>query len=213
MSKKLICLVFFVLVIVMASDVSAALIGYWKLDENNGLSTVDLSGYGNDGILIGATWTAGKTGSALDFDGVDDYVLCAERIGTGPGTYPEVLMPETFTVSCWTKLDNFAYFSSFIGNGMDTGDNECGFFLYNWGWVGENEQDFGLAIRTEGGMNYVETPNIYQTNTWYHLAATYDGTNVRIYVNGSLVDQRCKRQLPGKIRYRCVVGSGLRFVD
>jgi len=157
------------------------------LDENNGLSTVDSSGYGNDGILIGATWTAGKSGSALYFDGADDYVLCAERIGTGPGTYPEVLMPETFTVSCWTKLDNFAYFSSFVGNGMDTGDNECGFFLYNWGWVGENEQDFGLAIRTESGMNYVETPNIYQTNTWYHLAATYDGTNVRIYVNGALV--------------------------
>jgi len=98
-----------------------------------------------------------------------------------------MLMPETFTVSCWTKLDNFAYFSSFVGNGMDTGDNECGFFLYNWGWVGENEQDFGLAIRTESGMNYVETPNIYQTNTWYHLAATYDGTNVSIYVNGALV--------------------------
>jgi hypothetical protein len=96
-------------------------------------------------------------------------------------------MPETFTVSCWTKLDNFAYFSSFVGNGIDTGDDECGFFLYNWGWVGENEQDFGLAIRTESGMNYVETPNIYQTNTWYHLAATYDGTNVSIYVNGALV--------------------------
>ena len=187
MSKKLIYLVSFVLVIIMARDASAALIGYWKLDENNGLSTVDSSGYGNDGILIGATWTAGKSGSALDFDGIDDYILCAERIGTEPGTYPEVLMPEIFTVSCWTKLENFAYFSSFVGNGIDTGDDECGFFLYNWGWVGENEQDFGLAIRTESGMNYVETPNIYQTNTWYHLAATYDGTNVRIYVNGALV--------------------------
>jgi hypothetical protein len=171
----------------MAHDASAELIGYWKLDENNGLSTVDSSGYGNAGELIGATWSGGKSGSALDFDGVDDYVLCAERIGTGPGTYPEVLMPEIFTVSCWTKLNNFAYFSSFVGNGIDTGDDECGFFLYNWGWVGENEQDFGLAIRTETGMNYVETPNIYQTNTWYHLAATYDGTNVRIYVNGALV--------------------------
>jgi len=187
MYKKLTYLVSFILVIFMISDTSATLIGHWKLDENNGLTTIDSSGYGNDGMLIGATWTAGKSGSALDFDGVDDYVLCAERVGTGPGTYPEVLMPETFTVSCWTKLDNFAYFSSFVGNGIDTGDDECGFFLYNWGWVGENEQDFGLAIRTEGGMNYVETPNIYQPNIWYHLAATYDGTNVRIYLNGTLV--------------------------
>jgi hypothetical protein len=187
MSKNSIRLVSFILIIVIVSDASAALIGYWKLDENDGLSTIDSSGFGNDGKLIGAIWTGGKSGSALEFDGIDDYVLCAERIGTGPGTYPEILMPEKFTVSCWTKLDNFAYFSSFVGNGMDTGDNECGFFLYNWGWVGENEQDFGLAIRTESGMNYVETPNIYQTNTWYHLAATYDGTDVRIYVNGALV--------------------------
>lgn len=97
-----------------------------------------------------------------------------------------VEMPATFTVACWTKLDNFAFFSSFVGNGMDTGDDECGFFLYNYGWVDESGKDFGLAIRTETGMNHVETPNIYETNTWYHLAATYDGTNVIIYVNGSL---------------------------
>ena len=187
MSKKLILLVSIVLFIIMAGDATASLIGYWKLDENDGSSTADSSGYGNDGILIGAMWTGGKSGPALYFDGVDDYVLCAERIGIGPGTYPDVLMPEIFTVSCWTKLDNFAYFSSFIGNGIDTGDDECGFFLYNWGWEGENEQDFGLAIRTENGMNYVETPNIYQTNTWYHLAATYDGTSVKIYINGALV--------------------------
>jgi hypothetical protein len=146
----------------------------------------DSSGNGHDGTVIGAEWAGGILGSALDFDGVDDYVLCAERTGNGPGIYPEQLMPQTFTVACWTKLDNFAYFSSFVGNGIDTGGDECGFFLYNWGWVDENEQDFGLAIRTETGMSYVETPNIYQANTWYHLAATYDGADVRIYVDGSL---------------------------
>jgi hypothetical protein len=91
------------------------------------------------------------------------------------------------TVACWTKLDNFAYFSSFVGNGIDTGEDECGFFLYNFGWVDDNEKDFGLAIRTEAGMNYVETPNIYEKDTWYHVAATYDGKNVNLYVNGVLV--------------------------
>jgi hypothetical protein len=187
LSSKLIYLIAFLFVTAAVSEASADLLGYWKLDENNGTSTADSSGYGNDGIINGAIWTSGKSGSALAFDGVDDYVLCAERTGTGPGTYPQELMPEKFTVSCWTKLDNFAYFSSFVGNGIDTGDDECGFFLYNWGWEGENERDFGLAIRTENAMSYVETPNIYETNTWYHLAATYDGTYVNIYVNGSLV--------------------------
>ena len=167
------------------AQVDPDLIGWWRLDEGKGNTAADLSPYGNYGTFVGSPkWVAGKIGSALEFDGVDDYVRCAERVGTGPGTYPAELMPATFTVACWTKLHQFAYFSSFVGNGLDTGDDECGFFLYNWGWVDDNEKDFGLAIRTETAMNYVETPNIYQTDTWYHIAATYDGTNVNIYVNG-----------------------------
>jgi len=173
----------------LAAEISDGLIGYWPLDEGSGTTTADMApaGYHHDGTLVGgAAWTSGYFGSALNFDGVDDYVLCAERDGTEPGTYPQELMPQTFTISCWTKLDTFVYFSSSVGNGMDTGSDECGFFLYNYGWVGDNGQDFGLAIRTETEMSYVETPNIYQTNTWYHLAATYDGTNACVYVNGSL---------------------------
>jgi hypothetical protein len=174
----------------VSADITDGLIGYWPLDENTGFTTADLSeaGYGFDGTLVGGpVWTGGQFGSALSFDGADDYVLCAVRDGAGPGTYPEELMPETFSVSCWTKLGNFAYFSSFVGNGMDTGADECGFFLYNWGWVDENEQDFGLAIRTETAMSYLETANIYLTDTWYHLAATYDGANASIYIDGVLV--------------------------
>ena len=166
------------------------LIGNWKLDEGTGLIAQDSSGRGNHGTLYdGPTWTAGQPGfgSAVSFDGLDDYVYCAERSGSGPGTYPAVLMPSTFTVSCWVKLDNFAYFTGLVCNGEDTGSDECGFFLYNWGWEGENGQDFGLSIRTEAGeMVYVETPNIYETDTWYHVAATYDGTNVSVYVDGAL---------------------------
>jgi len=164
------------------------LIGWWKLDEGLGTTAADSSGKGHDGRFVGEPlWTDGFSGSALEFDGVDDYVLCAERSGTRPGVYPKELMPSGgFTVACWVKLHKFAYFSSFVGNGLDTGDDECGFFLYNFGWSGENGRDFGLAIRTETGMQYVETPNIYEAGTWYHLAATYDGQSVTIYVNGSV---------------------------
>jgi hypothetical protein len=145
-----------VLVPVGAAQVDPDLLGWWRLDEGKGTTTADLSRYGNPGTLIGGPkWVTGKLGGGLEFDGTNDYVRCAERVGTRPGTYPAELMPATFTVACWTKLDNFAYFSSFVGNGLDTGDDECGFFLYNYGWIDENEKDFGLAIRTETGMTYV----------------------------------------------------------
>ena len=176
----------------------ANLIGWWKFDEGMGLSTEDSSTYNNDGTIVDASWIIGgypgdPCNSAIAFNGdgsgTFDKVVCAERDGTEPGTYPAELMPDTFTIACWTKLDSFEYFSCFVTNGMDTGGDECGFFLYNWGWVGEESgQDFGFSIMTETAteMQYVETPSIYETGTWYHLAATYDGQYVSIYVDGNL---------------------------
>lgn len=177
---------------ISAAPVNSPPVGWWKLDEGTGVSAADSSVNNNDGNLVssnpGAMWVSGHTGQvgdyALHFNGSSEYVRCAERTGSGPGTYPAELMPSNFTVSCWLNLDSFEYFSSFVGNGIDSGADECGFFLYNYGWVGDNGQDFGLAIRTESGMSYVETPSIYNTGTWYHLAATYDGQYVKIYVDG-----------------------------
>ena len=97
-------------------------------------------------------------------------------------------MPDTFTIACWVKMDQFEYFGTFVSNGHDS-DDECGWYIYNYGWIGENGQDFGLGIRTETGpaMYYLETESIYETNTWYHLAATYDDANTAsIYVDGLL---------------------------
>ena len=45
-------------------------------DEGSGTIAKDESGYGNDGIIHGATWTTGISGKALSFDGIDDYIDC-----------------------------------------------------------------------------------------------------------------------------------------
>jgi type II secretory pathway pseudopilin PulG len=51
------------------------LVGYWSFDEASGTIAYDRSGYNNNGTLInGPVWTTGKVGSALSFDGVNDYV-------------------------------------------------------------------------------------------------------------------------------------------
>ncbi len=182
---------------IAAEPCEANLIGWWKLDEGSGTIAVDSSIYNNDGNIIEATWTTGYPNdpcdSALDFAGdgavTFDHVLCAERVNDVPGIYPAELMPNKFTVTCWTRLDSFSYFSSFVGNGMDTGADECGFFFYNYGWNYPADpwvENFGLAIRTEAGMYYVETPDVYKTKTWYHLAATYDGNYASVYVDGLL---------------------------
>ncbi|MFQ6120757.1 MAG: hypothetical protein ACE5KE_12850 [Methanosarcinales archaeon] len=49
-------------------------VAYWTFDEGSGNIAHDISGNGNDGSVYGASWTSGKVGKALDFDGSNDYV-------------------------------------------------------------------------------------------------------------------------------------------
>src|SRR3989344_3676813 len=54
---------------------TSGLVGYWTFDEGTGATASDSSGNNNTGTLTnGPTWTTGKIGQALSFDGVDDYV-------------------------------------------------------------------------------------------------------------------------------------------
>jgi prepilin-type N-terminal cleavage/methylation domain-containing protein len=77
-------------------------VGIWNFDEGSGTTVSDLSGYGNDGAIYGATWrcaeddsdyTPSGQGCALEFDGSNDYI----EISNLPTTYEEV------TISSWVK--------------------------------------------------------------------------------------------------------------
>ena len=74
MSKKLIYLVSFVLVLslTLISTANAELVGWWKFDEGSGTTAYDFSGNGNDGTLENAGamgWEGGMNGMALRFEG------------------------------------------------------------------------------------------------------------------------------------------------
>ncbi len=191
MSKKLFLLTYFVLVlglssVVQADPCDANLVGWWMFDEGDGNTVADSSAYSNTGVAINPTptWTEGSPidpcNSGMDFDGVSDYVVCAERDGNNPGTYPAELMPEKFTISCWTKLDAFNYYGGFVSNGHEGA--EVGFFLQGGG----NGNNFGISMGTVTGWWDVETGTDYDTDLWYHLAATYDGQSASVYVDGEL---------------------------
>ncbi|MHC4494231.1 MAG: hypothetical protein ACYSYM_00240 [Planctomycetota bacterium] len=114
--RQLSYLISFVLVLALATtsvgqDIAEGLVGYWPLDEGGGTTTADASGNGNDGTLNAPKWDAGKFGSALNFDGVDDYVDLGNPpildFGTGD-----------FTVSAWVKTTVPAG-ETVYGNGGD----------------------------------------------------------------------------------------------
>ena len=73
----------------------AGTVGYWHFDEGSGTIAYDSSGQGNNGTIYGATWTSGKVGGALEFDGKDDYVEVPDNPSLDTGSDEDV------TIEVW----------------------------------------------------------------------------------------------------------------
>jgi len=77
------------------ADLNDGLVGYWTFDEGGGGTAHDSSGYGNDGTLSGAGWIVGLSGTALAFDGIDDYVQVSDSASLD--------LTSAFTIEVWVK--------------------------------------------------------------------------------------------------------------
>ena len=107
MCKKWMCLTFFVVALGLVPGNAAFaasllsdpdLAGWWTFDEGAGAVAADLSANGNDATVFGdAAWVPGFYGTALNFDGSDDYV------GTELSLLDNV---EDFTMAGWVMARN-----------------------------------------------------------------------------------------------------------
>ncbi len=131
----------------------------------------DVSGNGNDGTVNGgALFSGGHDGSALDCDGVDDYVSTgkvASDLGIGGNN--------ARTISSWVFTRSFAN-----GGIYDVGARVAG-------------QDFSLrTLATENTwrIQYWGGDSDFTLDTankWVHFTHTHDGVNTKVYANGILL--------------------------
>ena len=56
-----------------SADITTGLVNHYKLDETSGTTAYDSAGT-NTGTVTGATFTAGKIGNALSFNGTNNYI-------------------------------------------------------------------------------------------------------------------------------------------
>ncbi|RZS89957.1 glycosyl hydrolase family 2 [Motilibacter rhizosphaerae] len=146
-------------------------VGDWQLDEGSGTVTEDTSGGAHDGTLVGGpTWTAGKTGSALHFDGHSQYVDTGAEILDTSGNY---------TVSAWAKLDSTNGFATVVSQ---DGASRSDFFLQYSG------ADHRWAFSTPDVRALASDVGEPKVGQWYHLTGVRDvrAGQLRIYVDGAL---------------------------
>lgn len=159
-------------------DTSFGLVGHWTFDDGTGTNAADNAG-DNDGTLMNMTeddWVDGAINGALEFDGVDDYVDIGNR--------PEFELP-VYSWSLWINApDGPQDTDSTISQPMSNGDEE---FILTWDHkLSQFVGAAGHKVGDEWVSAQITSPIL--PNNWYHVAATYDGSDLSIYLNGEHQD-------------------------
>jgi hypothetical protein len=151
------------------SNLLDGLVGWWKLDETAG-NAADSSGNGNTGTWNGtgtSHYTAGKFAGGAGFNGTDDYISTNLTSSTN-----------TFTWSSWVYPTAVSNDQMFLGQGASV--NSAFYFRIN------SSKAYVSVRTTDGGQQILIGTTVLQNNTWYLLTTTFDGTYLRIFVNGKL---------------------------
>ncbi len=142
----------------------AELVAIWDFD----CKTVQDSCGVNHGILNGdPRWVTRGHGTALQLDGIDDYVYCNGNI--------DLKSSNNITITTWIKTE-------------DAGDNLTKCYVFSdTGGLRHYQNNIEFILNIDGQWNRVQFPIDGSFNgLWHHLAGTYDGTELRLYIDGNL---------------------------
>lgn len=152
------------------------LVAAYGFEEAGGPIVIDTSGSGNGGVINGATRTsAGRFGRALSFNG-GAMVTVADS--------PSLHFSNAFTLEAWVYAVELDGWRDVVYKGLDDA-------YYLEGSSGSGPPALGGQF---AGAPLYGT-DVLPLNTWVHLAGTYNGTRLRLYVNGELVSSRLESAL------------------
>ena len=154
----------------------AGLVAWWPAEGNAN----DIVG-GNNGILQGgATFASGEVGLGFRLDGTNGYVQIPDSAA---------LKPTNVTVEAWVWLDPNVSFAS--NEQIIFKQNSWSYFFEGYTIVkvhidngnGTFTDRFQSVVSANGDQVAINSVTAVQRGVWYHVATTYDGNQLTLYVN------------------------------
>jgi hypothetical protein len=158
------------------NNTSSGLVGYWKFEEATGNTVLDSSGNNNSGSLINSSRTVGLYGQALQVTGSNSSHASI------PASASINSMTNQITVSAWVRPNvQPVGFRAVVNRQIGDSLHPDQFFL---GFGPRNQvMKYKWEIGTSDGEG-----NVYEgsptTDRWVHMVGTYDGSMMRLYVDG-----------------------------
>lgn len=124
---------------------------------------------------------------ALAADGSSNHILLAEDHKTA------ALPQKEISAEAWVRVDRPLTWGGIVGALQDNGSYERGWIL------GYNDRRFSFAVCGSGGpgnLTYLKADADFQPGQWAHVVGTYDGAQMKVYLNGRLAGTSDKQKGP-----------------
>ena len=163
------------------------IIGYWRLDEGTGINVNDSSGYNHNGALLSYTTnlparTNGKISGAVEFNGNRQFASIP--------SHPDFDVTREVSIASWVYLNSYTPVGKFL--------THYGSYEIAQGLAGRGTVRVAIWRSWQNDWSWLDTNQSYlPLNTWHWITGTYDGTNMKLYVDGNLVGVK---PLPGTIK-------------
>ncbi|RKU28088.1 hypothetical protein C6499_10450 [Candidatus Poribacteria bacterium] len=184
MKQLLSCAVLIVLMLITSgyatADLFEGLVVYFTFDDVSGKTIVDSSGNGLDADIIANTEIVnGKFGDAIRItaEGPDCVNVPAAE---------ELKIEGEITMAAWIYRDAWDRNAQWFDKNCHNGGEHSS---YGIGVFGDGS-NFNMFLGTGSGRPTLNKPHALKEKTWHHVVGTYDGTTMKVYVDGEVAAEQ-----------------------
>ena len=169
---------------VSVAGLTNGLKAFYNFDEGSGKTAFDTSGYANNGIISGATWTTGKIKGGLKFNGTSSYVSIP------PVNSDEVSFSAWFYKNAKDAINSDAMIGGWFWS--SNVQSQEGFDV-RFSPAAPDTLEFALITKSAAGTRAMKTARykfVNSVGSWFHAAGIYNKSTgeQKLYINGQLAN-------------------------